>query len=362
MGLASYGKNEVDLSFLLKWGDGSYKFNFEEYLKPVGPKEPFPSKQEALFTDNLIKKLGKPRLPEEPIEQIHMDIAYSAQKMLERCVCDLLNYYHKKTGIKNVAIAGGVGLNCVMNQRIKELPWVEKILIQPASSDAGASIGACCEILNELGLEIEPLRDVYLGPSFTNDEIKSMLDSYNLKAKWLDDPSSFAAENISKGKIIAWFQGRMEFGPRALGNRSILADPRDPKMKDKLNSTIKFREDFRPFAPAVLEGFVEECFENGFPSPYMTITFNVRDKWKEKLSSITHVDGTARIQTVNKETNPLFYNLIEKFYEITGIPVVVNTSLNVRGQPICLSPRDAIWTFYGSGIDYLIMGNWFLQK
>jgi len=362
MGLASYGKNEVDLSSLLKWGNGSYEFNYKDFMKEVGPQSPFPSKQEAIFSQKLIDLLGKPRLASEPIEQRHKDLAYSAQKMLERCVCDLLTYYHEKTGSRRVSIAGGVGLNCVMNHRIRSLTWVDDIIIQPASSDAGSSIGAAVEILAEAGIDLEPLKHVYLGPSFTDEEIEASLKSYGLKGEWVDDPSAYAAEQIADGKIIAWFQGRMEFGPRALGNRSILANPQDPDMKEKLNATIKFREDFRPFAPAVLEERAADCFEDGCSAPYMTMTFDVRDDWKKRLASITHIDGTARIQTVSKATNPLFHRLISAFEEITGIPVVINTSLNVKGQPICLAPRDAIWTFFGSGIDRLVMGHWVLKK
>lgn len=362
MGLASYGNKEIDLSFLLEWKDGEYKFNYEKFMRKVDENSPFPQKQEKLFTDELIKILGPNRLKEEPLSQYHMDLAYSAQKFLERCVCDILTYYHKKTGANKVLIAGGVGLNCVMNQKIRELPWVKDIFIQPASSDAGTSIGCACEILHQNGLKIMPLENVYLGPAFSNEEIEMYLKSYGIKPEFLEDPALFAAESIANGEIVAWFQGRMEFGPRALGNRSILADPRDPNMKEKLNSTIKFREDFRPFAPAVLLEDVYECFENGCDSPYMTLTFNVKDKWKKDLASITHIDGTARIQTVDKKTNPLFYSLIFNFKNITNVPAIINTSLNVKSQPICLSPRDVTWTFFGSGIDVLIIGNWMIKK
>jgi carbamoyltransferase len=362
MGLASYGKEEHDLSFLLSWKDGEHKFNFEEYMKPVGPRSPFPSKQESIFTPALVERLGPPRLPTEPITQHHMDLAYSVQKTLERCVVDMLEFYHGETGSRRIAIAGGVGLNCVMNQRIAALPWVDDIFIQPAASDAGGSLGAAVEVLAQEGIRPEPMEHVYLGPSFSDEEIDGFIKSYGLKARWEDNPAAYAAEQIANGKILAWYQGRMEFGPRALGNRSILADPRDPLMKDKINATIKFREDFRPFAPAVLEERVSDCFVDGFPAPYMTLTFDVREEWKERLASITHVDGTARIQTVSKKTNPLFHELIANFEKISGIPVVINTSFNVKGQPICLAPRDAVFTYHGSGMDCLVMGHWVLEK
>jgi carbamoyltransferase len=362
MGLASYGKKEHDLSFLLSWGNGEHKFHFEKYMKQVGPRQPFPSKQESIFTPALIEKLGPPRQPTEPITQYHMDLAYSAQKMLERCVIDLLEYYHKETGSRRVAIAGGVGLNCVMNQRIRALPWVDELWVQPAASDAGGSLGAAVEVLAQEGVRPDPMEHCYLGPSYTDDEIGEFMKSYQLDARWEDDPAGFAARQIADGKIVAWYQGRMEFGPRALGNRSILADPRDPRMKDKINATIKFREDFRPFAPAVLEERVADCFVDGIPAPYMTLTFDVVEEWKERLASITHVDGTARIQTVNKKTNPLFHQLITEFEKMSGIPVVINTSLNIKGQPICMMPRDAVFTYHGSGMDCLVMGHWVLEK
>ncbi|MDH3627293.1 MAG: carbamoyl transferase [Acidobacteriota bacterium] len=362
MGLASYGREEIDLSFLLSWEGGDHRFNYLQYMKSVGPQSPFPGKQEALFHEALIERLGPSRLPDEPLTQRHKDLAFSVQKTLERCMLDLLDHYHRITGAKNVCVAGGVGLNCVMNQRIAALPWVENIFVQPAASDAGGCIGAGCEVLAQKGISPEPLEHVYLGPSFTDDEIDGFTRSYGLQARKVDDPAAYAAQSLSEGKILAWFQGRMEFGPRALGNRSILANPQDPDMKEKINATIKFREDFRPFAPAVLEERVQDCFVDSFPSPFMTMTFDVHEAWKQRLASITHIDGTARIQTVGRKTNPLFHNLISKFDELTGIPVVINTSFNIKGQPICLSPRDAITTFYGTGMDALVVGNWVFEK
>jgi len=301
-------------------------------------------------------------LPHEPLTQHHKDLAYSVQKTLERCVLDLLTHYHHETGSNRVAVAGGVGLNCVMNQRIAALPWVDELWVQPAASDAGGSLGAAAEVLAGKGVDIEPMQHCYLGPEFDDDEIAGFIRAYGIKARRVDDPASYAASRLAQGKILAWFQGRMEFGPRALGNRSILADPRDPDMKDKINATIKFREDFRPFAPAVLEERVGDCFVDGRPAPFMTLTFDVREEWKQRLASITHVDGTARIQTVDKQTNSLFHRLITEFEKISGIPVVINTSFNIKGQPICLSPRDAISTFYGTGMDCLVMGHWVLEK
>ena len=362
MGLASYGKEEVDLSWLLTYGKGEYRLNYEEHLIPVGPNQAFPSKQEGIYSDRLVARLGLPRLKEAPLTQHHKDLAYSAQKTLERCVIDLVTWLHSETGSRNLCIAGGVGLNCVMNQRLLSLPFVEGIYVQPAASDAGTAIGAALEVLYEKGIQPELMTHVYTGPSFGEDEIRRALDSYKVPYRREADVCRFAAEKISSGCIVAWFQGAMEFGPRALGNRSILADPRDPSMKERINATIKFREDFRPFAPAVLEEHVEEYFRDGVKSPFMTLTFDVRPEKRQQIASITHVDGTARIQTVGRETNSRFHRLVSEFHRITGIPMVINTSFTVKGQPIVCTPRDAVSTFFMTGMDHLILGDYVLSK
>jgi carbamoyltransferase len=249
-----------------------------------------------------------------------------------------------------------------MNQRLLALPFVDRIFVQPAASDAGTAVGAALEALAENGIAPERMDHVFVGPSFSNEEICRTLDSFKLPYRREKDVCRFSAEMIAQGAILGWFQGAMEFGPRALGNRSILADPRDPGMKERINATIKFREDFRPFAPAVLEEKVEEYFVGGVPSPFMTLTFDVQEKQKHRIASITHIDGTARIQTVSAATNPRFHRLISEVGRITGIPMVINTSFNVKGQPIVTTPRDAISTFYMTGMDHLILGDQVLSK
>jgi len=234
--------------------------------------------------------------------------------------------------------------------------------VQPAASDAGTAIGAALEVLADQGVAPEIMDHVYTGPSFSNEEIQKALESYKIPYRREEDVCRFAAEALSKGCIVAWFQGAMEFGPRALGNRSILGDPRDPSMKDRINATIKFREDFRPFAPAVLEEKVADYFEGGVKSPFMTLTFDVKKDKQGLISSITHVDGTARIQTVGRETNPRFHRLLSEFDRLTGIPMVINTSFNVKGQPIVCTPRDAVSTFFMTGMDHLILGDYVLSK
>jgi carbamoyltransferase len=362
MGLASYGKQEVDLSWLLQFGGGEYRLNHEEYMVSVGANQAFPSKQEGIYSDRLVQRLGLPRLKEEPLTQKHMDLAFSAQKMLERAVIDLVIWLHDQTGSRNLCIAGGVGLNCVMNQRLLALPFVDRIYVQPAASDAGTAIGAALEVLAEQGVQPETMEHVYTGPSFSEEEIEKALQSFKVSYRREEDVCRFAAEKLAQGCIVAWFQGAMEFGPRALGNRSSLADPRDPAMKDRINATIKFREDFRPFAPAVLEEKVEEYFSDGVKSPFMTLTFDVRKEKQAQIASITHVDGTARIQTVSRDTNPRFHRLISEFGMLSGVPMVINTSFNVKGQPIVCNPRDAVSTFFMTGMDHLVLGDYVLSK
>jgi len=202
----------------------------------------------------------------------------------------------------------------------------------------------------------------YYGSSYSNEEIEKAINEYNLEYEKADNPSKVAGDLVSQGKVIGWFQGRSEFGPRALGNRSILGDPRSIKMKDEINARIKFREEFRPFAPAVLEERAAELFEINGPSPYMTVTFTVQPNWVQKLQAVTHVDYTARVQTVNKETHPLFYNLIAAFDRLTGVPAVLNTSFNARGEPIVETPLDAIATFSSVGMDALFLGPYLITK
>ena len=362
MGLASYGKQEVDLSWLLQFGGGEYRLNYEEYMVSVGPNQAFPSKQEGIYSERLVERLGPPRMKDEPLTQRHMDLAFSAQKTLERAVIDLVTWLHEQTGSRNLCIAGGVGLNCVMNQRLLALPFVDRIYVQPAASDAGTAIGAALEVLAERGVQPEVMEHVYTGPAFSNEEIHKALESYKVGYRREEDVCRFAAEKLAEGCIVAWFQGAMEFGPRALGNRSILADPRDPAMKDRINATIKFREDFRPFAPAVLEEQGGEYFSDGVKSPFMTLTFDVRKEKQSQIASITHVDGTARIQTVGRETNPRFHRVISEFGKLTGVPMVINTSFNVKGQPIVCTPRDAVSTFFMTGMDHLVLGDYVLSK
>lgn len=354
MGLSAYGKpkyyNQLRELILLK-PDGRYevKINFEKA---------------SLFGCRELKEiLGPPRLWSTNITQRHKDIAASAQKILEDAILHILDWLYERTRSRNLCLAGGVALNCLMNQRIKEKSKFRNMFVQPASHDAGTALGAALYVYNCF-LENERtyvMDHPYLGPEFTSDEIKSRLEESKVKYKISRNIAKECAKLISDGNIIGWFQGAVEWGPRALGNRSILADPRNCKMKDIINK-IKNREDFRPLAPVILEEKLSQYFEEKTPSPFMLFTYHVKSSKKKKIPAVVHFDGTARTQTVNKEQNKLLYVLTEEFEKITGIPILINTSLNYARKPIVCTIEQSLDCFYNSGLDYLAMGNFLISK
>ena len=322
-------------------------------------------------SSEFIKRFGLPRGYHDPLEQKHADMAYALQKLTEKIILHICQYVRQHTGNDNLCIAGGVGLNCVANGAIAKQNLFKRIHVAFAPHDGGGAIGAAEYISHGIyGIPVRAdspnLGKAYTGPQYSNDQIYRTLVQNQMGESYrfikIDEPSRIAAENIAAGKIIAWFQGEMEFGPRALGNRSILADPRNSEMKDMLNRRVKFREGFRPFAPSVLEEYSSEYFTPCLKSPYMSFVCNVLPNKRHIVPAITHVDGTARVQTVNKLQNPLYYRLISEFYELTGIPMVLNTSFNIKGMPICCSPDDALQCFLKCDIDSLIIGNYLVTK
>lgn len=355
MGLSPYGKKEYDLSDFITIDDTGFYINSEYINKNASVYEPF-------FNSKLIGLLGEPRRLGEKISQRHMDIAFSTQAAIENALVSLVKYVHKKSGERNLCLAGGVALNCTANKRIKELPFIDSLFVQPAASDRGLALGAALQASFDHGYKASPLTHVYYGPTYSSDEIERNLLLTGQKYKTLTNPEKTAAELISEGKIIGWFQGRSEFGPRSLGHRSILADPRDSSMKDKINSLVKFRDEFRPFAPAVTEEFSKVCFEMDSSSPFMTVAYTVKKEWRDKLPAITHVNDTARVQTVSQDNCSIFYGLIKHFGDLTGVPVVLNTSFNIKGQPIVETPLDAIATFQSTGLDALVIGDFLIEK
>jgi carbamoyltransferase len=362
MGLASYGKDPVDLSWFLRITDDAYELNTEFLRIPAIQGEPSLSTQEAFFNEHLCKRLGRPKLREEPWTSFHQNLALGAQHALEEAVIRLVEFLHKQSGSRNICIAGGIGLNCSMNQKLAALPFVERIFIPPVPGDSGISLGAALETAAAAGHSFAKLEHAYWGPAFSNDQIEHYLKESGAKYVRSQNVGDIAAEKIADDKIIGWFQGALEYGARALGNRSILADARNPHMKDRINRVVKFREPFRPFAPSVMAEHAGEFYENISTAPFMSMTFNVKKDKIPLIPSVTHVDGTARVQTVEAETNPKFHDVLEAFYERTKIPLVVNTSFNIKGQPIVDSPYEALCTFFGTGLDALIMGDFVLEK
>jgi carbamoyltransferase len=386
MGLATYGETKFKDIILDKLinvkEDGSFRLNMDYFNYATG----------LTMTNNKFAKLFhmERREPENKLLQIHMDIAASIQAVTEEIVLRITRFLSKEFKLPNLCLAGGVALNCVANGKILKEGLFKNIWIQPASGDAGGALGAAQafyyqELDNKRKiLKLDSMKGSYLGPQFTDDQVENELKSCGANYKKLSSEEIMedTAKALSEEKIVGWFQGRMEFGPRSLGNRSIVADPRSEKMQKNLNLKVKYRESFRPFAPAVLFEKVSEWFEINCESPYMLLVADVKkskqlqmtdeqkrlfgiDKLNIKRSSIpsvTHVDYSARIQTVHKETNPLFHKLIEEFEKITKYPVLINTSFNVRGEPIVCSTTDAFNCFMGTDLDVLVCNNFILYK
>jgi carbamoyltransferase len=366
MGLAPYGTPRhvqpiLDHLIDLKpdgsfWLDQSY-FDYAYGLRMTNEKF------HALFG-------GPPRNPESEVTRREMDLAASIQAVLNEAVLAMARSAAAETGSRNLCMAGGVALNCVANGDVLRSGLFENIWIQPAPGDAGGALGAALSAyyIHQKSPRFNGARDTmngaYLGPEFSVEEIQLRLAKAGAKYRLLSEPDlcDACAGALAEGKVLGWFQGRMEFGPRALGARSILADPRSPSMQATLNAKIKYRESFRPFAPSVPREDVSEWFEFDGDSPYMLFTASVRPEKQPRIPAVTHVDGSARVQTVREDTNPLYYRLLKAFYQCTGCAVLVNTSFNIRGEPIVCTPEDAFRCFMGTELDALAIGNCFLEK
>jgi len=387
MGLAPYGKPlykdliyekiidvKEDGSFYL---DQKY-FNYSTGLTMVSKK--------------FLKLFNSQRRePESKLTEFHMDVAASIQAVVEEIMLKITKNLYKKYKLENLCLAGGVALNCVANGKILKDSGFKNVWVQPAAGDSGGALGAAYALWyikynkeRKVENNNDSMKGSYLGPSFTNEEIKIYLDKKKVVYKKFTDSEVLqrTAEELKKGKSVGWFQGRMEFGPRALGSRSILGDPRSESMQKNLNLKIKFRESFRPFAPAILNEYLEEWFNMSKKSPYMLFVSNILEKHHENISkedkkkkgidllnikrsslpAITHVDYSSRIQTVHEETNPKFYGLIKEFHKQTGCPVLINTSFNVRGEPIVCSIEDAYNCFMKTNLDILVCENFLIEK
>jgi carbamoyltransferase len=387
MGLAPYGRPKyVDVirkELIDIKEDGSFKLNMDYFTYPYG----------LTMTGEAFEKLfdGPARKPESKLTQREMDLAASVQVVTEEVMMKTARHIHKVTGEKYLCLAGGVALNCVGNGRILREGPFDDIWFQPAAGDAGGALGAALFVWHQL-LNNERVVDErsdlqmgsYLGPEYSEAEIKEFLESHGYPYQQVSNGNlpSAVADIIAQGKVVGWFQGRMEFGPRALGSRSIIGDARNSQMQSQMNLKIKYRESFRPFAPSVLAEEVSNFFELDRPSPYMLLVAYVDEKIRRKMTAdeeklwgidklnvarsdipaITHVDYSARIQTVHKETNPVYHDMIRAFHEKTGCPVIVNTSFNVRGEPIVMSPEHAYLCFMRTEMDYLVLGQFILDK
>jgi carbamoyltransferase len=366
MGLTSYGDPSVyekEFDKIVRLGDrGAVALDLSYFDYPrngVSLHDPGLN----WVSDKFCDVFGPPRKAHDPIERRHEDISAALQKAVEKAGLHMARHLHGITGSKNLCIAGGVGLNSVMNGIILQEGPFDRVFIQPASGDNGTGLGCAYYIWNMLlG---QPRGDVmthaYTGPSYTNAEIEDVLKKFGLRYRESEDIARETATLLADGKIVGWFQGRLEFGPRALGNRSILADPRRAEMKDIINNKVKHRENFRPFAPSVLEEACGEYFDSTHPSPFMLLVYNVKPEKRSVIPAVTHVDGTGRVQTVSREENPLYYRLIEEFEKITSVPVILNTSFNDKGEPIVCTPADAVSFFVKTQMDYLAIGPYLLK-
>jgi carbamoyltransferase len=319
----------------------------------------------TVYSANFVDKFGAPRVPRAELTQRDMDVASSAQAVLEEIYFALINYVKKMTGQRAICLAGGVALNCVANGMLFSKTDFRDLYIQPAAHDAGTSIGAALYVWHQL-LErprTYQMRHVYYGNEYSPSRIRRALDASGAKYHCLTEDVLVrnTAHEIAQGKIVGWYQGRMEFGPRALGNRSILADPRRRDMKDTLNTRIKYREPFRPFCPSVLAEAAGDYFESSYPSPFMVMAYKIKPNQRERIAAVTHNDGTGRLQTVEKDVNPLYWKLIQQFQELTGVAVLLNTSFN-ENEPIVDTPEQALDCFRRTHMDVLVMGPYFLLK
>lgn len=361
MGLAPYGKpthfDRIMKNMVHLKPDGSFKLDMKYFAYDYGLR----------MTSSAFDEFfgGPPREAEARMGEREFDIAASVQRVCEEVVLHMVRHLNAKTGLTDLCMAGGVALNCVANGRVLRETPIKRLFVQPAAGDAGGAVGVAHYIYNSL--ERKPRSRAwthsFLGPEYDDGEIQEYLDSVGARYVKVADAELVGrtAKLISEGNVIGWFQGRMEFGPRALGGRSILADPRDPRMRDTLNMKIKFREGFRPFAPSVLAEKCSEWFEIDCDSPFMLLVAPVREG-KRIIPAVTHVDHSARIQTVTREDSPLFFGLIEEFERITGVPIVINTSFNVRGEPIVCTPHDAYMCFMRTNMDVLAVGHYLLLK
>jgi carbamoyltransferase len=389
MGLAPYGQPRYIEEFrriIRTEREGQFRLSLEYFRHQAEGVEMTWDKGSPvigqIFSDAYSRLFGPPREKNAPLTNRERDIAASLQLRLEEVGFHILNHLHEQTGVSDLGLSGGVAYNSVMNGKILLNTPFRRVFIQPAAGDSGTALGVCYQIHNDLIAEStrarttvdrdsanknvsrsEVMEGAYTGPAFTEEEIRQEIEASSLDYQTYDDDElmSHAAQDISEGLVVGWFQGRMEFGPRALGNRSIVADPRRAEMKDVLNDRIKKREPFRPFAPSILEEHIDKYFEQTHPAPTMLMVYQIRPERYREIPAVTHVDGSGRLQTVSRSINTRYYDLISAFYKLTGVPVVLNTSFN-ENEPIVCTPRHAIDCFLKTKMDVLYLGNYSVRR
>jgi carbamoyltransferase len=364
MGAAAYGDPNTyynKIRSLINWdNNGLYEIDLSYF-------QYFDFDSSPMYLPKFEELFFKHRSSHEPFEKKHYDLAASLQKVVEEYLLTAINWLYRETKSSSLCLTGGVAMNSVFNGKASLLSPFKRIYIPYSPDDSGNSIGAALWVASKEKQKIiydSNFSSPYLGRSYDDEEIEKILARYGLIYKREHNIEKTVAKKLAKGQVIGWFQGPMEFGQRALGNRSILADPRDPNMKDKINKAVKYREAFRPFAPSILEEHQKEYFEveDFIPVPYMEKVLPIRKEMQKLIPAVVHADGTGRLQTVNKSANPLYYSLIEEFKRITNIPIVLNTSFNTNGEPVVESPTDAIRTFHSSGLDALAIGSFLVEK
>jgi carbamoyltransferase len=378
MGLAAYGEAEQLEAFrdIVRANGNGFRLGLDYFTHHrTGPEMSWADADKTptlgkMFSEAMERRLGPKRNPEEPLEQRHRNLASALQARLEEIYLGMLKKLAERTGLKAVCLAGGVAFNCVANGKIFDTAGFEQVYVHPAAGDAGLAVGAAYYVWHQvLGKPRSFVMDhAYWGPGYTRDEIRRAIDVNGLGKNGCrieelaeDNLMQRTAAIVADGKILGWFQGRAEWGPRALGNRSIVADPRRPEMKEILNQRIKHREIFRPFAPSILAESTGEWFEKSHPSPFMTLAYSVRPEKREKIPAPTHVDGTGRLQTVAREANPRYWSLIKAFEQLTGVPVVLNTSFN-DNEPIVCRPEEALDCFQRTQMDALVLGDFLITR
>lgn len=362
MGLAPYGKPTIDLSAIVRPAKGGWDFDWSFVRQDPALKSPF----EPVYAKKLIDLLGRPnRCPGEAVEDFHRDVARSTQFTLEECLMSAVEELHRRVPeVRNLCFAGGVALNCSANRRLLHSEHFDQVYVPPVASDRGLAVGCAYQGAVMLGDAPWQLWDPYLGSNYSNATVRQELEANGCRFVEVDNPVEAGAELLAEEKIIGWYQGRSESGARALGNRSILSSCATTTIRDLVNARIKYREEFRPFAPSILQEEVGNWFHaHGRKEfPYMTFTLDAMEHQASRMAAVVHVDGTARVQTVSSSSNEVYYELIKQYAKQSGVPVILNTSFNLKGQPIVESPRDALMTFYGCGLDALIMNNFVVKK